>query len=104
MEENKDDKIAELEEMLRENNKLIQKIHKNLRFQTILKTTYWIVVITGLVLAYFAIRPTYKAIKTNLNNQENSQHGDAAVEDYQDFKPFLNPNGTFLNALKNIFN
>ncbi len=97
-------KIDELVKIVTENQKTLKKMHKHLRFQTIIKTTYWIVVILGLIGAYFFLRPTYQVIRSNLNEIKVPTESETAIEDYNNFKPLLTPNGTFLKAIKNFLN
>lgn len=99
------DKLNELIEIVSQNQKTLKKMYRNLRFQTIIKTTYWVVVILGLIGAYLFLKPTYKVIKSNLNDMQNVAQTEMVLgENPNNLKSFLNPNGTFIKVFKNFFN
>lgn len=98
-------KLDELIEMVSENQKTLKKMYRNLRFQTIIKTAYWVVVILSLIGAYLFLKPTYKVIKSNLSDMKNVAQTEMVLEENpNNFKSFLNPNGAFIKVFKNFFN
>tara|TARA_Y100000294_G_scaffold143306_1_gene137738 strand:- start:47 stop:340 length:294 start_codon:yes stop_codon:yes gene_type:complete len=75
--------LKQLSKLAEENNKLLKKIHRSIKWGRFVKLVYWVIVIGSAVGAYYVFQPAFESI------QETFGMLGTGVENLQNIGGFL---------------